>query len=92
LILKKKKIDVVQKSMGRNYNPEQEKKKKKSQMILKMENGNEEAVEYLKNHTYSISGNRKVMVKFHISLMISLWNISCWPLCSSCRTICLSLI
>jgi len=29
LILKKKKIDVVQKSMGRNYNPEQEKKKNK---------------------------------------------------------------
>jgi hypothetical protein len=28
LILKKKKIDVVQKSMCRNYNPEQEKKKK----------------------------------------------------------------
>jgi hypothetical protein len=57
--------------MGRNYNPEQEKKKKKSKMSLKlMVNGNEEAVEYLKNHTYSISGNRKVMVKFHISLMI----------------------
>jgi hypothetical protein len=53
------------------------KKKKKSKMSLKlMVNGNEEAVEYLKNHTYSISGNRKVMVKFHISLMISLWNIS----------------
>jgi hypothetical protein len=37
LILKKKKIDVVQKSMGRNYNPEQEKKKKKKSDDL--ENG-----------------------------------------------------